>query len=155
MDYEAEKKSLVSYCGSYCHTCDWHTGRIRKIARTALEMMKLYGGFRKQLGEEADPEAVMQGLEILCDSGICSGCRAEITEDSESDRCTIRQCCARRGYLLCCECPEFPCEVLSTNRGVIAFGCIENLEKIRERGIEAWIDDQWRKEVEGSVGLGL
>ncbi|KPL05809.1 hypothetical protein AMJ71_10835 [candidate division TA06 bacterium SM1_40] len=153
--YEKEKEYLVSYCGSYCHTCDWHTGRIRKISRAALDMMKLYGGFRKQLEGKADPEEITRGLEVLSESGICSGCKAELEKDPETDRCAIRQCCAAKGLLLCSECPDFPCEMLATNPGVIRFGCLENLRQIGERGIERWIDEQWEKETGTSPGLGI
>jgi len=30
MNYGEEKKRHISYCGSYCYRCDWHTGRIKK-----------------------------------------------------------------------------------------------------------------------------
>mgnify|MGYP000085343667 CR=1 FL=1 len=31
---------LVSYCGLYCRLCDYYIGRIREVARQALEMVE-------------------------------------------------------------------------------------------------------------------
>ena len=49
-----------------------------------------------------------------------------------------------RGMNFCIECPDFPCDLLKTHPGVIKFHCIENLIEIREKGLEYWIDKQWR-----------
>lgn len=38
MRYEEEKRMYVPFCGSYCRTCDWFTGKIRE---TAKEMLKI------------------------------------------------------------------------------------------------------------------
>jgi len=27
MNYNEEKKRYLSFCGSYCHTCNWFTGK--------------------------------------------------------------------------------------------------------------------------------
>ena len=144
MNYEREKKVNVSFCGSYCHTCDWHTGRIKRGFRRALDDLETFG-FRKWLGEKVDVENFKRGLDLLANTTICSGCKQEIEENPEDDRCPIRQCCARRGLDLCNECTEFPCETLTSNPGVVRFGCIENLKEIREKGFEAWVDEQWEE----------
>lgn len=71
---------------------------------------------------------------------IDSGCKAEIAENPEEDRCKIRQCCHQKGLDLCCECNSFPCDLLKSNPEVIKFHCIDNLKEIEEKGIEYWID---------------
>jgi hypothetical protein len=142
MNYDEEKKRHVSFCGSYCHTCDWHMGKIRKTFQSALDMVEQYE-FKKLLEGKADRENLITGLQILAGSGICSGCKSEIAEFPEEDRCQIRQCCHSKGFDFCNQCSDFPCETLKSNPGVIKFGCIENLKEIKERGIKAWVDKQW------------
>jgi hypothetical protein len=142
VNYEEEKKRYVSFCGSYCHTCDHFTGKIRRTFQSALDMLEFYG-FKKLLEGKTDRENLKRGLEILAQSGICSGCKAEIAESPKQDRCQIRQCCSGKGFDLCNECSEFPCDLLKSNPGVIKFGCIEKLKEIKQKGIEQWIDKQW------------
>lgn len=143
MNYEKEKKRYVSFCGSYCHTCDWFTGKIRSTFQSAVDMVEEYG-FRKFLEGKIDIENFKAGLKILANSPIDSGCKADIAENPKDDRCKIRQCCFRKGFDLCNECSDFPCDLLKSNPGVIKFHCIENLKEIKEKGIEYWIDKQWR-----------
>ena len=140
MNYEEEKRMHVSFCGSYCHICDWHTGKIRKTATAALDMVDEYGGFKRLFQDKVGVDNLLHGLNMLAESSICSGCKAET---GANERCAIRRCCSSRGFDLCSECSEFPCETLKTNPGVTKFHCIENLFKINEIGIRKWIDQQW------------
>ncbi len=141
MNYEEEKRRYVSFCGSYCRTCDWFTGRIRRTFQTALEMVEAYG-FGKWLDGKVDTGNLKEALKILANLPIDSGCKADIAENPEDDRCKIRQCCFQKGLDLCNECPEFPCDLLKSNPGVTKFHCIENLIEIKEKGIKYWIDRQ-------------
>ena len=141
MNYEEEKKRYVSFCGSYCRTCDWFTGKIRRTFQSALDMVEEYG-FKKWLDGKVDIDNFREGLRILADTQIDSGCKADIAENPEDDRCKIRQCCFRNGFDLCNECTDFPCDLLKSNPGVIKFYCIENLIEIKEKGIKPWIDKQ-------------
>jgi hypothetical protein len=141
MNYEEEKR-YISFCGSYCHTCDWHTGKIRRIFQSALDALETYG-FTKLLQGKADKENLKAGLEVIANSRICSGCKPEVANNPKDDRCRIRQCCFSKGFDLCSQCSDFPCDTLKENPGVIKFGCIENLKQIKEQGLERWIDRQW------------
>ncbi len=141
VNYEEEKKRYVSFCGSYCRTCDWFTGRIRSTFQAALDMVEDYG-FRKWLEGKVDVENLKEGLRVLANTSIDSGCKADIAENPEDDRCNIRQCCHQKGFDLCCECPSFPCDLLKSNPGVVKFHCIENLVEIKEKGIKHWVDKQ-------------
>ena len=146
MKYEKERERYISFCGSYCHTCDWHTGKIRKTAQAALDMFKNYGGFVKQFQRGGiDGDNFSRGLEVLAQSQICSGCKAEVPDYSkgEKDRCDIRQCCYEKELSLCSECPSFPCLKLKSNPGVIKWRIVENLESIEKIGLTRWIDDHW------------
>ncbi len=139
MRYEEEKRRHLSFCGSYCHTCDWFTGRIKKTAKEMLEIVEEYDGFRRILEGKVDPENFMEGLRLLSETSICSGCKAEMRE-----RCEIVGCCVEKGFDHCDECAEFPCETLKEKPGVIKFHTIENLQEIRKIGIQEWIDKQWQ-----------
>ena len=141
LNYDEEKKRYVSFCGSYCRTCDWFTGKIQNTFQSALDMVEQYG-FRKWLEGKVDMENFKEGLKILANTQIDSGCKAQVSE--KPDRCQIRQCCFQKGYDICSECPDFACDLLKTNPGVLRFHCIENLMKIREKGIKDWIDKQWQ-----------
>lgn len=141
MNYEEEKRRYVSFCGSYCRTCDWFTGRIRRTFQTALEMVEEYR-FGRWLEGRVDIGNLKEALKILANMPLDSGCKADVAENPEDDRCKIRQCCFRKGFDLCNECPEFPCDLLESNPGVIKFHCIENLIEIKEKGIKYWIDRQ-------------
>lgn len=143
MDYEEEKRRCVSFCGAYCHTCDWFTGKIRRTFQSALDMVEEHG-FRRLLEGRVDIENFKKGLQILAESEIDSGCKAE-AKPNPNDRCKIRQCCLAKGFDLCSECSGFPCGPLKSNPGVAKFHCIENLREIREKGLEQWIDKQWRE----------
>ena len=141
MNYEEEKNRYVSFCGSYCRTCDWFTGKIRRTFQSALDMVEEYG-FGKWLEGKVDIDNFKEALEILANTSIDSGCKADIAKKPEDDRCKIRQCCFQKGFDLCSECPDFPCNLLKSNPGVIKFHCIENLMEIKEKGIKQWIDKQ-------------
>jgi len=73
LNYEEEKKRYVSFCGSYCRTCDWFTGKIRRTFQLALDMVEEYG-FKKWLGGKVDIENFKEGLRILTNTPIDSGC---------------------------------------------------------------------------------
>jgi hypothetical protein len=141
MNYEEEKKRYVSFCGSYGHTCHLHTGRIRKTFQSAQDVLEGYG-FNLLLEGRADRENLKAGLRILAESGICSACKAEMAKTPSEDRCQIRQCCSAKGFELCSECTDSPCDMLKNNPGVIEFGCIENLEQVQAEGLKARVHKQ-------------
>jgi hypothetical protein len=141
VNYEEEKKRYVSFCGSYCRTCDWFTGKIRRTFQSALDMVEEYG-FRKWLEGKVDIDNFKEALRILANASIDSGCKADIAKNPDDDRCKIRQCCFQKGFDLCNECSDFPCDLLKSNPGVTKFHCIENLIEIKEKGIKYWIDSK-------------
>ena len=147
MNYEEEKKRYIGFCGSYCRTCDWFTGKIRSTFQSALDMLEEYG-FEKWLEGRVDIENLKEGLRILANTSIDSGCKADIAKNPEDDRCKIRQCCYQKGFDLCNECSDFTCDLLKSNPGVIKSNCIENLMEIKDKGIKYWIDKQMRQHCE-------
>jgi len=141
MNYQKEKERHISYCGSYCHLCDWFTGRHRKTFQAAADSLEFFG-FKRLLKDKVNAKNLKLGLKILANSSICPGCKAEAGKTK--DRCSIRQCAYSRGFDLCSECGNFPCKVLKTNPGVIKFGCLKNLQEIKYKGLKKWIDEQWK-----------
>jgi hypothetical protein len=142
VDYEKEKEVFLSCCGSYCHTCDWFSGKIRAQGEGTRRMLGEYANFQKLLGR--DGEKVSGAMARLASSSICSGCQLE---GAGEDRCEIRLCCRSKGFSHCSECPDFPCKTLSENPGVIRFKTLENLAEIKRIGWKAWADAQWREHV--------
>lgn len=65
MHYEQEKKMHISFCISYCHRCDWHTGRIRRTAQEAPDMFQEYGGFKRLLEGNVNLDDMTKGLNLL------------------------------------------------------------------------------------------
>jgi hypothetical protein len=154
MKYEKEKKFHISFCGSYCHICDWHTGKIRCTSQATLDMVEEYEGFKRLFKREGVVlDNFILGLTTLAKSGICPGCKADVANlaKGEQDRCDIRQCCSSKEYLLCSECTDFPCDLLKNNPGVIKWRCIENLQEIKEKGLEKWIDNQWTNYIKSKI----
>jgi hypothetical protein len=148
MKYEKEKEYHISFCGSYCHICDWHTGKIRRTSQATLDMIEEYEGFKKLFNKEGVVlDNFILGLTTLAESGICPGCKADVADSNggEKDRCDIRQCCATKEFFLCSECNDFPCDLLKNNPGVIKWHCIKNLQEIQVEGLEKWIDNQWKE----------
>jgi len=97
-------------------------------------MLEEYG-FEKWLEGRVDIENLKEGLRILANTSIDSGCKADIAKNPEDDRCKIRQCCSGKGLDLCFECPEFPCDLLESNPGVVKFHCIGKFPKKRKSNI--------------------
>jgi hypothetical protein len=79
--------------------------------------------------------------------GRCHGCKTFTFITS----CKIRNCCVKKkGLTTCAECDDFPCEknnpeahqyeYFTTNKV-----CIPNLYRIKDVGLEVWIDLKLRK----------
>jgi len=141
MDYEEKKRRYISFFGSYCKKCPWFTSLIRNIFKKAREVFEEYG-LNRYIEDEIDVGKFLHALEILGNLGVRSGCKAEIKQKPEEDRCKIRQCAYYRGVQLCVECDNFPCDLLKSHPGVIKFGYIDNLLEIKEKGLK-WLDKQW------------
>ena len=69
MNYEREKKYFMSYCGSYCRLCDWHTGKIKRTFIRAASMLNEFG-FAKLFKNDVDRENLMLGLSGISGRGV-------------------------------------------------------------------------------------
>ncbi|HUT98453.1 MAG TPA: DUF3795 domain-containing protein [bacterium] len=115
-----------TYCGLYCGACPV----VLANERGNVEQRAAEWGMK--------PEEL-----------ACFGCRSQTTAVFCTD-CGMRLCARNRGIRSCCECGEYPCEILKNfqadehpHHSVI----LKNLETIREKGLDAWLAEQagrWR-----------
>jgi hypothetical protein len=142
VEYEEERKKAISYCGTCCLKCDWHSGRIKMAADELLDMIKNRPELRMWCkGEEHyDVGNFLKVLEYLSRTGFC---RFTCKQGSGYGGCPVRQCCERKGLAFCYQCNEFPCEIW----GKWPFGKekIENLKEMKETGAEAWVEKLWKE----------
>jgi hypothetical protein len=137
LNREEEIKKYVSFCGSYCRVCDSFTGKKQNAARKALSTVeKRKSEFQKLFEDEGIREGIVQVLTKQA-SWLCPGCKALVNNPKEAYICKIRQCCSGRNLDLCSECEEFPCETLVNHPTAIKLHSVENLRKIKEKGILA------------------
>lgn len=109
----------VTACGLYCGACS---------------SMLMY---EKQNG-------VSDAAHFICEFNEepCSGCG----RDERTD-CEFIRCCREHGVELCAFCAEFPCEMItnfSRDEWPHHIDAVNNLSRIREAGIEAWLAEQHR-----------
>jgi hypothetical protein len=80
-------------------------------------------------------------LTDLCDPDrACPGCR----QGGGPPFCGIRKCACQRGVEICTLCKEYPCErVLEIAKGYPTL--IADGQRMREIGIEAWIQEQEKR----------
>lgn len=72
----------------------------------------------------------------------CKGCRIEPNLVSD---CPTIPCAQRKGLLHCGECPEFPCEMMTSfySDGIKHHAlALKNIRRIQEIGAETWLSEQ-------------
>jgi hypothetical protein len=80
-------------------------------------------------------------------SGRCPGCKTLCLTFS----CKIYNCCVKkRGLITCAECDDFPCEKNNPETHQYEYfvtnkPCIPNLYRIREIGLELWLEEQRKR----------
>ena len=130
-DNVGAKLKYLGPCGVYCQA-DCATMRILTANDESA---------RRRLAEDLTGDAE-RWREITCD-----GCRGEKVLNVAGiycwgRDCSIRECALDRQVDYCCECPAYPCAILSDLREadpMIARGT-EALEFIRTHGARAWLE---------------
>ena len=114
-------RNLEGYCGLYCGACPVH--------------------------ERHRDDPVVRGMrerfDISNDQPLCRGCRSDVLWVSCRD-CKIRDCAQSKGSDSCFACSEMPCDRL-TQLSALRPHLVEifpNLERLRDRGSEAWLAKQ-------------
>ena len=123
---------VISVCGLNCAKCDiYQASHGNEILRD-----EIIEWFKKERNETVKPDQIK-----------CAGCRGPIDRHWSPD-CKMMLCARDRGLQFCFECEDFPCTYVNEFRsdGISHHErTIENLEKMKEIGIEAWIEEQKRK----------
>lgn len=138
MRYDKEREKAVSYCGNYCHRCDWYAGRIKEPAAQLLAFIKKRPEVKGWIGEKCDADNFVKGLEWLSESGFCAyTCKA----GSGWGQCPVRKCCESKERSFCFECEDFPCKLWG--KWPFDESKINKLNEIEEIGVQEWIKKQW------------
>ena len=107
----------AAYCGLYCGAC--------------CSMIR-------QEQEKGEPSALE--MKVDPEESSCQGCNAD-----SQDTCEFVQCNKEHGTESCAFCPEYPCamiEKFSTEEWEHHQVVLDNLNRIREIGIDAWLSEQ-------------
>lgn len=134
---EKSSNDYLAYCGLYCKMCSL-IATLPKQAGTLYDTMEEDGW--EYYGAEVFPQfedfwKVLKSLkEEDKTSPLCKG-------GCGDPDCAIRVCAKAKGYAVCAECAEFPCKVLSDFTRRYPF-VLKNNERIREIGLEAWLEEQ-------------
>lgn len=132
MKIEEKAKWDISVCGLNCAKCDiYEAGHgNKKLMGEILEW------FRKERNETLIPDQIR-----------CDGCRGSLDTHWSSD-CKMMLCAKKKELQHCFQCRDFPCSILNEfcSDGVPHHKrTVENLKRMKEIGLKAWIDEQRRK----------
>lgn len=122
----------ISVCGLNCAVCD--------IFRAGHGDVKLRDEIVEWFGKERNKV-------VKPDQVRCEGCRGPL-EAHWSEDCKMMLCAKNKGFNYCFECEEFPCAFVRefSEDGVPHHKkTVENAKRMREIGIEAWVEEQKRK----------
>jgi hypothetical protein len=124
-------KWAISICGLNCAKCDiYAAAHGNDKARD-----EIIAWFKQERKQTLNPDDVR-----------CDGCRGSLAVHWSAD-CKMMLCAQKKGIQYCFECPDFPCLLLRefSSDGVPHHRrTVENLEQMKARGIDAWIDEQKR-----------
>lgn len=135
----------VTYCGLYCTLCG-SRGRIPQRAQTLRDSMAEEG--HNVWGKDIPGfTEFWTFLNDLCDPEKgCSGCR----QGGGPPFCSIRKCCQNRGHDICVFCEDYPCRrITALAKGYPTL--IADGKRIKDIGIDAWIEEQKKRVKTGFV----
>jgi len=141
----SEEAEIVAPCGIYCGACAIYKGEIKETAVRLGDIVTAYG-FRESSRFIPELEVYPQFIHVLTwFAGLtCVGCRA----GGGNPNCFVRQCCAEKKIETCSQCGGFPCLQLNDLQRTRP-GIIENLNEIKEKGVENWAKEQKKKVEDG------
>lgn len=92
-----------------------------------------------------------------CPQSECLGCKVD-HPDHHSPDCTFMACAREKGVEFCSECEEYPCTALrefNDDKWAHHSTILPNLETIRSKGHEAWLEEQKKRWSCPSCGAGF
>jgi len=123
------EKQLAAVCGLYCGECQVYLashGDIELQRRIAEKVSET-------TGREVKPEEIK-----------CEGCWGPLEVHWTAD-CKMLNCAREKGYRFCFQCEEYPCDKLVMFKDKHYPYVLENLNRIRQIGVEAWLKEQKTK----------
>jgi hypothetical protein len=137
-------EKLITYCGLYCGDCYGYQGKIASLAGKLNEELN-NANFKKNADHFAtlpffkefkNYDSFVKLLKTL-EGLTCEGCR----DGGGPPFCEIRKCCGEKEIMGCWECGEFKsCEKLNFLSATHGDAHIKNLDVIKEKGMEKFID---------------
>lgn len=115
-------KKMLAYCGLYCEQCSFKRAHDENNAEHLKDIP--YKFVQKDLSEYN-----------------CGGCKGYYCICGV---CKIKPCASAKNIDSCADCKNFPCEHITAfeNDGMPHHkNAVENLNKIRQYGVEAWFRD--------------
>jgi len=128
----------IAYCGINCRRCNLTTA-LPQAALKLREIMETDGW--EHWGSQVFPEfeqfwGVLKNLTGLQEH--CPMCKG----DCGNPECHFRLCAREKGLDLCVRCGDYPCEKLREFFSGRYNHVLESNERLREIGIEKWLEEQ-------------
>lgn len=117
-----KKTALAGRCGIYCGACD----------------------FNKAITHPEIKPKLSKAINVAEKDIYCTGC-GELDDKSWGKDCKTAKCCDDHKVEYCFDCKEYPCESL---KAMVAdpyphhHSAIQNLDQMKDVGIEKWLDEQ-------------
>lgn len=140
-------EELVTFCGIYCGACDIGQKRIGNAGYELKHILDAYqfSNWVTEIPGFEEYNSFEKTLSALIDFfGQCPGCQ----QGGGAPDCQIRNCCKEKGIQTCADCASMPCDKLKAS-GDFADLAINNLNNIKEIGLERWTYQQQKKVDEG------
>ena len=132
MSYD-EEKWLIAVCGLNCASCFMYYERDQSDPDVQREIRETIKWFREE-----------RNLELPRKDLVCKGCLGPLNVHWSHD-CEMMMCAREKGLKHCLECEDFPCVLIEK---FAADGiehhrrAVENSNRIKEIGLDAWIAEQ-------------
>jgi len=156
-----ERLKSIAVCGIYCGACPDRRGMIRQSAQSLRDLLEGWNI------EDVAPFVLPPGmnypafgelLSAMASRQPCDGCRG-----GGNPICPIKLCAEKRGVVTCAECESFAGEIenpCGNEEARAIFSLIskrysgwnlENLKKIKEVGLDAFMDEMDEKVSDGFI----
>jgi len=136
---------LAAACGTYCGACPAYLAKHGEDEQIKKKRQKISSSVPTEAQKGIPPSNWMAGL--LCDGCLSGGALAP-----HCQRCNIRLCALdKQNNSRCSECEELPCyritNLINMGRYLHRDEYLPNLEKMREMGVQKWVQyaaERWR-----------
>jgi hypothetical protein len=144
-DAAGKGEHLAAACGTYCGACPAYLAR-----HSEDEQIKM----KRQKKSSAGPAKALKGIppSNWMDGLLCDGCLSGGNLAPHCQRCDIRLCALdKQNNSRCSDCEELPCyritNLINMGRYLHRDEYLPNLQKIREMGVQKWVqyeEERWR-----------